>query len=67
MTSGHQPTKAVLYTFIAGHLRAHDPSTGQILSTADVGWRWMGWSMNTVAVLGDGTAFVIAPPSIRKE
>jgi outer membrane protein assembly factor BamB len=58
------PTYAdgVLYTFIAGHLRAHDPSTGQILGTVDVGWRWAGWSMNTVAVLGDGTAFVIAPP-----
>lgn len=52
----------VLYSYVDGHLRAHDPNTGAIVWTVDVGWRWDGWSMNTVAVLGDGVAFVIARP-----
>jgi len=51
----------VLYSYVDGHLRAHDPNNGAILWTVDVGWRWDGWSMNTVVVLGDGVGFVIAP------
>src|SRR5712664_177800 len=54
----------VLYSFVEGRLRAHDPNTGDILWTVDVGWRWDGWSMNTVAVVGDGVAFLVARPKL---
>src|SRR5260370_39551807 len=54
----------VLYSFVEGRLRAHDPNTGDILWTVDEGWRWDGWSMNTVAVVGDFVAFLVAPPKL---
>ncbi len=55
----------LIYTFVAGNLRAHDPNTGVVLWKTSVPWRWNGWSMQTAPVLADGVAFVIAPPALH--
>jgi hypothetical protein len=52
----------LVYTFVEGNLRAHDPVTGVIQSTVKVTWNWAGWSMKTSPVFGAGKVYVIAPP-----
>jgi hypothetical protein len=56
--SGH------IYTFIAGHFRAHDPSTGSVVNQLDVTWNWVGYSMRTAPVFNATRAYVIAPPNL---
>jgi outer membrane protein assembly factor BamB len=53
-----------IYSFVAGHLRAHDPLTGSIVATSSVTWNWTGWSMQTAAVSDGAEIYVIAPPSL---
>jgi hypothetical protein len=53
-----------IFTFIAGHFRKHDPSTGAILSTVEVTWNWSGYSMSTAPVFGPSLGYVIAPPNL---
>lgn len=55
----------VVYTFVEGSLRAHNPATGLVQWTTNPGWDWAGWSMETSPVFNDTHAFVIAPPSIH--
>jgi outer membrane protein assembly factor BamB len=54
----------LIFTFIAGNLRAHNPNTGAIQWTTAVTWNWSGWSMRTAPVFSDTMAYVIAPPSL---
>jgi len=54
-----------VYTFIAGHFRAHDPQNGSTLWSLDVTWNWSGYSMRTAPVFGDALAYVIAPPNLH--
>ena len=56
--SGH------IYTFIAGHFRTHDASTGAVQSQLDLAWNWNGYTMNTAPVFNASRAFVIAPPNL---
>jgi large repetitive protein len=37
-----------VYSYVAGNLRAHHPTTGTRLWELALGWSWNGWSMNTV-------------------
>lgn len=53
-----------IYTFMAGHLRAHDPSAGTVLWTKQVTWNWSGYSMRTAPVLSGNDAYIIAPPTL---
>ncbi len=52
-----------IYTWVEGNFRAHDPTTGAILWTLDEGWSWHGWSMQTVAAIDAGKAFVVGSPN----
>ena len=52
-----------IYTWIAGNFRAHDPAAGNILWTLNLGWNWNGYSMNTVAAIDQGRAFVVGSPN----
>lgn len=54
-----------VYTFVAGALRKHNPASGVAVQTANLGWSWAGWSMQSYPVLADGRAFVIRPPELR--
>ena len=49
-----------LYTWIAGNFRAHNPQTGAILWTINVGWNWSGYDMNTAPVIDLGHAYINA-------
>lgn len=53
-----------IYTFVAGKLRKHAVADGKVQATADVGWTWQGWSMNTAPVFGDTYGYVISPPNL---
>jgi len=53
-----------IYTWIAGNFRAHDPLTGAILWTLNLGWNWSGWSMNRAPAIDQGRAFVIGNPNL---
>jgi len=53
-----------LFTFVEGSLRAHDPMSGAVDWSVNVGWNWAGWSMNTAPVFDDKRAYVIAPPDL---
>lgn len=55
----------LVFTFVEGNLRAHSPQTGAVQWTTHVNWSWAGWSMNTSPVIGDGRAYVVAPPSLH--
>jgi outer membrane protein assembly factor BamB len=53
-----------IYTFVGGHLRAHDPLTGNETWTASVPWSLPVPDLMTAPV-SDGTQiYVIAPPSL---
>ncbi len=54
----------VVYTFIAGRLRAHDPNSGNILSTATVPWGSMFGSMRTAPISDGEKIYVVAPPNL---
>jgi chitodextrinase len=57
-----------IYTFVGGHLRAHDPQTGAISATTSVVWNQFeisGLSLQTSPV-SDGTRiFAISPPDLH--
>jgi hypothetical protein len=53
-----------VYTFVEGNVRAHDPATGAVQATLDVGWTWHGWSMQTAPVFGDTYGYAISPPNL---
>lgn len=53
-----------VYTFVEGMIRAHDPVSGAILASKDVGWSWAGWSMWTAPAFGDSYGYVISPPDL---
>jgi len=53
-----------IYTFIAGHFRAHDANTGAVSAQLDLTWNWTGYTMNTAPVFNATRAFVIAPPNL---
>ncbi len=52
-------------TFLAGNLRAHDPSSGSILWTTPVPWQFSGYSMRSFPVVANGKVFVVAPPKLH--
>jgi len=52
-----------IYTFAAGHFRAHDPNTGAIQSQLDLTWT-AGENTRAVPVFNANRAFVVAPPTL---
>jgi len=56
--------QGVVYSWVAGEFRAHDPLTGEELWMASFGWNWDGWSMNTVSAIDGGRAFVQQRPNL---
>ena len=54
-----------VYSWVAGVLTAHDPDSGVVLWSVNIGWDWRGWSMNTVSAIGEGYAFVIGSPGLH--
>lgn len=53
-----------VFSFVAGNLRAHDPTSGATLWATPLNWNWAGWSMGTAPVFGDKFAYAIAPPNL---
>ncbi len=53
-----------LYSFINGHFRAMDPTTGTVTWTLSVPYAWTGYSMNTATVFGAKYAYIISPPTL---
>lgn len=58
--------QGVLYSFVQGNLRAHDPQTGALLNTYTVPYEWNGWSTNSVPAFAEGDAFAIASPTLQR-
>ena len=56
--------QGVVYSWVAGVFRAHDPLTGNVQWSASFGWNWDGWSMNTVSAIDNGIAFVQQRPNL---
>jgi len=52
-----------IYTFSAGHFRAHDPTTGAIQNQLDLTWT-AGENARAVPVFNSDLAFVITPPDL---
>ena len=44
-----------VYSYVAGLLKAHSPTTGAVNWSLDLGWSWSGWSMYTVTVRSGNT------------
>ncbi|HVE42756.1 MAG TPA: PQQ-binding-like beta-propeller repeat protein [Planctomycetota bacterium] len=55
----------VLYTFIKGSFRAHNPANGAILWTRTVPWVFFTYDMKCSPVLDGTRAYVIAPPNLH--
>lgn len=53
----------VVYSWVAGVLKAWDPQWGTEQWSAEVGWDWRGWSMGRIAALSTTTAYVVANSS----
>jgi outer membrane protein assembly factor BamB len=54
-----------IYTFVAGNLRAHDPDSGAILATTNLGGSWFSVGMFT-APISDGTKiYLVVPPNLQ--
>jgi len=49
----------VVYSWVEGELAAWDPGYGTQIWSLDLGWSWSGWSMDRVAAIGGGAAYVI--------
>ncbi|WP_042724213.1 M36 family metallopeptidase [Chthoniobacter flavus] len=54
----------VVYTWVAGNFRAHDPQMGSILWSLNLGGTWNTTSMNTAPVVYQGRAFVVGSPNL---
>lgn len=48
-----------LYAWVAGFFSAHEPGTGDVKWSLDLGWPWYGYDMETAAVVVDSTALVV--------
>jgi uncharacterized repeat protein (TIGR01451 family) len=53
-----------LYSWVDGNFRAHDPVTGTVLWEVNCGRERSSGSMDTVAVIDGGKAFVEQPPNL---
>lgn len=49
----------VVYSWVAGEFAAWDPNYGAEIWSLDLGWNWSGWSMDRVAAIAGGAAYVI--------
>jgi subtilisin family serine protease len=47
-----------VYSYVAGAFASHDPETGAILWSLDVGWVWSGYSMNRTIACDNNRAYV---------
>src|SRR5581483_7085642 len=56
--------QGTVYSWVGGVFNAHNPATGTILWSANLGWNWNGWSMNTVPVMDGGLALIYEPPNL---
>jgi len=54
----------VLYSFVEGQVRAHDPATGTLTWELDLGWDWHGWDMSTAPVVDLDTIYVTGSPNL---
>lgn len=58
--------QATVFTFSAGHLRAHDQETGAVLGTAEVAWDPMSFPRMATAPVSDGQKiYMVAQPTNR--
>lgn len=57
----------VVYSWVEGVLTAWNPNYGTQIWSLNLGWNWTGWSMDRVAAITDGAAFVInnGPSSLQ--
>ncbi|HEY2513929.1 MAG TPA: PQQ-binding-like beta-propeller repeat protein [Polyangiaceae bacterium] len=53
-----------VYTFIAGSIVAHDPTSGAHVSSMNVTWNWAGYSMDTAPVFSANLGYVVSPPNL---
>jgi len=53
-----------VYTYMAGHLRSHDPLSGAPTLVTNVPWVWAGYSMRSWPAFDDTRCYVIAPPNL---
>jgi len=53
-----------LFSWVAGFFREHNPMDGTILWSLDVGWKWHGFSMNTVCAVSGNSAAVLSSTKI---
>ena len=51
--------EGVIYSWVEGVLVAWDPAYGTQIWSLDLGWNWLGWSMDRVPVISDGGAYLI--------
>jgi outer membrane protein assembly factor BamB len=56
--------QGVVYSWVAGMFKAHDPMTGTNIWSLSLAWNWDGYSMNTVAAIDGGFAFVQQRPNL---
>ncbi len=54
--------KNVVYAWVAGSFRAHNPVSGALLWSTNPPWNATYYSMNTVAAVRDDRAFLMANP-----
>jgi large repetitive protein len=54
-----------IYSWVSGHLRAHQPDSGAVAWSVDCGWDWWGWSMDTVPVIGEDCAALLAHDALH--
>jgi hypothetical protein len=53
-----------IYSFVEGRLTEHDPATGALQWSTNLGWNWAGWSMNRTSAIANSRAFVVGNPNL---
>jgi hypothetical protein len=53
-----------VYSWVAGHMRAHSESTGVEQWSLNLGWNWAGWSMGRTSSMVNGRAYVVGNPNL---
>jgi len=48
-----------LYSFVKGIIRSHNPDTGAVIKTLDLGWNWAGYTMNRTIAAESGVGFLV--------
>ncbi len=51
-------SQGVVYSYVAGVFRAHNPANGAVTWSLNLGWDWNGWSMNRIAVVSGDMAYM---------